>query len=181
MQSLGTLPVKLRSFNVIAKNEIHEISWETATEQDVLHFEVEYSSDGINFKTIGVVPATNTNSHKVYTFKHNIPNSVKVFYRLKILDNDGHAEYSAFITLAGSNEFEVIIAPTLVKNKVNIYLKKPFKSLQVVDMNGRVLKIRSINQSTGIISIDVSDLFKGMYIIKIFGKDSEVHRKIVIQ
>ena len=79
------------------------VKWVTASEENNSHFEVERSFDQKNFKTVGLVldgfAAEGTG--KTYKFKENasvMQDSKTVYYRLKQIDNDGRAAYSAVIT-----------------------------------------------------------------------------------
>lgn len=177
----GTLPVKLQAFNAIAINGTHEISWKITSEQDVNYYEVQVSSDGTNYRTIGKVTAGN-GSNREYRFVNNTITGNNVFYRLNIVNKDGRAEYSSVFKLVLNYEQAVIISPTLIINRIiNIQLNKPFNSLQLFDLNGRLLKTQHLGSATGIIYADVAEFAKGTYLVKLSGNGTEVIRKIVIQ
>src|SRR4030095_2208834 len=103
--------------------------------------------------------ATNTSTPKEYSFNYNPPNTGIRFYRLKILDQNNSPEYSLIIDIPGVHENEVIITPGVVNNgRLSIRLNKPFRSLQLLDMNGRVLKTQNAGEFSGMFSMDVSGL-----------------------
>jgi len=180
--TLGVLPLRLTSFTALKKNNLHEINWSTSMEQNLRQFEVLYSSDGNDFKTIGTVPATNSITSKDYRYNHLIPAGGNAWYRLKTLDNNGKTEYSAIIKLGGESGSPITVFPTVVRNGIlNIRLNKPFRKLQLVDMNGRLLRTKIPGQATGLITMDIGNIAKGTYILKCSSNDAEVLRKIVIQ
>lgn len=182
VQALNALPIKLVSFTVTPENGMHLIKWQINPGQDLRQFEIQYSNNGTNFQTIAVVQATHSNLSNKYQYNCRIPIGDKVFYRLKIVDNDGKDEYSNIINATGSDAQMVSVSPTLVKNNLlKISFNVPFKNVQVIDMNGRVLKSRNLGQSTGMIDLDVSDLAKGLYTIRFIGNNSSVYRKVVVQ
>lgn len=151
-------------------------------EQNLRQFEVLYSSDGNDFKTITIVPATNSITTKDYRYNHMVTAGENAWYRLKTFDNNGKIEYSAIIKLGGEAGSSITVFPTIVRNGIlNIRLNKPFKKLQLVDMNGRLLRTKNPGPVTGLITMDVGDIGRGTYILKCSSNDTEILRKIVIQ
>ena len=181
VQATTVLPLKLQSFSAAIKEGEHQLRWQTASEQNLQRFEIEISTDGISFKTIGQIPATNMQRPMSYQFDYRLPGTGKMFYRLKIVDNAGKAEYSNILKLEDNTNL-LLIAPTLIQNnRMSIQLNKPFSSLQVIDMNGRILKTRSLDQTIGMIYLDVTGLSKGVYTIRLIGNGSALFKKVVIQ
>ncbi len=181
VQASSALALKLTSFSASSKNGLYEIKWKTVSEQDLQYFEIEFSSDGSNFQTIGKVAATNTGNPANYQFNYRTSGPGKIFYRLKMVDNTGKVEYSNILNLQ-DKENMVLIAPTLIQNnRIAIQLNTPFSSVQVIDMNGRILKNKSLSQVTGILYVDVAGFSKGVYIVRLLGNGTDVYRKIVIQ
>src|SRR5690606_29273558 len=78
------LPIELLRFDAIPGESDVKLEWETATELNNSHFEVERSADGRNFQQIGTVGGHGTTSQVIaYEFTDNSPLSGKSFYRLK--------------------------------------------------------------------------------------------------
>ena len=78
-------------------------NWETSTEINTHHYEIERSNDAIDFKTIYYLPskAPSGNSHYAITY-----NGIDIsplnginYYRLKQVDNDSSQVYSKVISL----------------------------------------------------------------------------------
>ncbi|MEK7226351.1 MAG: LamG domain-containing protein, partial [Bacteroidota bacterium] len=79
-----SLPLKLGDFTAVRKPAGIQLNWETITEQNVSHFEIERSSDGSSFNTIGQVTARgNSTDKQYYTFTDQQPAAGTNFYRLK--------------------------------------------------------------------------------------------------
>lgn len=98
------LPVELIAFDGAVEGEQNRLWWSTATETDNDRFEVERSADGIDFEWLEDVEAIG-NSQQV-THYHLIdtePLSGLNYYRLKQVDTDGSAAYSAVIVLENVN------------------------------------------------------------------------------
>jgi len=91
----GNLPVKFESFTVSTNQNGNQLKWVIATQENVDHYEVEYSTDGINFGSIASVAARAGTSNLTYNYLHKISNVSKGFYRIKVVDQDGEVMYSA--------------------------------------------------------------------------------------
>ena len=181
VQAATILPIKLQAFGVTEKNGKHQLSWTTAAAQSISRFDVQYSSTGTNFQTIGSVAAGSASQGASYQFAVDIPIGEKAFYRLQMLDKAGTSEYSDIVKIDASDN-AVQISPTLVQNqRLTLRLTKPFNSLQVLDLNGHLVRKKALDGSTGTVYADLSGLAKGMYIIKLVGSSREVVRKITVQ
>lgn len=175
VQSSGVLPLTLLSFNGTSKSSVHELKWE-ATGLHIAQFDVQWSTSGTDFTTIGSVAAT---ASTTYRFNHPVSDNDRAFYRLKIIDTDGHISYSAIIEIDGLNGSQVKITPTLVGHeKVYVQFYQPFERLQVLDMNGKMLKETNLLRNAGSVYLDLSGLARGMYLITCKGSSGVVVTKI---
>ncbi|MCF8409579.1 MAG: hypothetical protein K9G36_11465 [Crocinitomicaceae bacterium] len=88
------LPVELLSFSAECANESITLKWQTASEFNSSHFEVEKSTDGLNWNTIGQLPAAgNSNELLNYSFQDVAKSINTIYYRLNQVDNDGLQKY----------------------------------------------------------------------------------------
>ena len=97
----GALPVKLEFFTADKRDEHSSLlKWETASEINNDHFEVERSADAISWSKIGQVQgAGNSNQTLDYSLVDESPLPGINYYRLKQVDVDGHFEYSEVATV----------------------------------------------------------------------------------
>jgi hypothetical protein len=99
---------KLASFtaSINNKNKV-DLKWTTEVETGLSHIMVEKSTDGMHFKDAALVfTYGNTTSKSDYAFRDNI-SQVKagpVYYRLRIVDNDGTTQYSDTLLIDLSNK-----------------------------------------------------------------------------
>ena len=81
----GTLPVTLLSFRGYKDGSRNQLRWTTTTELNNRGFEVQRSTDGINYSVIGFVNSIalfgNSSSDLDYTFTDNNP-TLKMFDKL---------------------------------------------------------------------------------------------------
>ena len=97
------------------------LSWATATETNNDHFEVERSSDAINFKTIKEIPgAMNSLETKKYVYVDSNPEPGINYYRLKQVDLDGTYKYAPIVDVDNScvKDLKVIKITNLLGQEV---------------------------------------------------------------
>lgn len=113
----GPLPVQLTDFTAsLAPNRAVRLAWETASELNNDHFEVQRSADGRVFTAVGQVrghgSAVQANS---YSFTDAAPGGATTYYyRLRQVDTDGRFDFSpvrAVTLAAGSSPVQVAVAP----------------------------------------------------------------------
>jgi hypothetical protein len=168
------LPVELTSFTASPGGKTVNLKWQTATEINSARFEIE-RMDGTNTKwnTIATLKgAGNSTIAHTYTYSDKSVVSGKYVYRLKMVDNDGTARYSAV------SEAQVGIPQTfaLQQNYPNPFNpstriayslpSKGFVKLQVYSITGQLVKtIVQAQQEAGYYTADFSaaDMSSGVY------------------
>jgi len=79
-------PVKLIAWDVAVANCKSSLTWKSATESNFKQYEIEYSTDGINYYSVRTTTGQGDNTP--YSFIHN-PAQGKAYYRLKMVDLAG--------------------------------------------------------------------------------------------
>ncbi|MFI5220769.1 MAG: FG-GAP-like repeat-containing protein [Bacteroidia bacterium] len=173
------LPVKLISFTATEKNKIVNLNWETASEINNDHFEVEMSLDNSHWSVIGKVKGNGTtNSVHSYQFADGeIPKQVRndvsiVYYRLKQVDLDGKFEYSEIVSvnLKNSEINKIFIHPNPATNQLIISgTNQSLKNSQIIisDLPGRKIAEEKILNDANEYSLSVSELKTGIYFLTI--------------
>ena len=82
------LPIELLDFQAIKKEKTAQLSWHTASERNVSHFDIERSNDGKTFTKIGEQKAVGGLDLAYYNAFDNTPQYGINYYRLKIVDNE---------------------------------------------------------------------------------------------
>jgi hypothetical protein len=163
-----TLPVTMIDFSGTANQNSVLLNWSTVSEINNDYFEVQRSTDGIHFVTIGTVDGNgNSQSVQEYSFTDGLPSNGINYYRLVQYDFDGKASAGKIIEVNlndGSNTFSVSPNPSTDAFKVN-FLTTSGGELSVLDILGRELKNLPIAAGTEKIEIG-SDLSKGVYILR---------------
>src|SRR6185436_10796251 len=80
-------PILLLNFDAVKQGTTSQLSWQTSSEINSDHFEIEYSKDGVTWQTLGnVAAAGNSSVTKSYGFNHPNPVNGANYYRLKQVD-----------------------------------------------------------------------------------------------
>ncbi|WP_370086680.1 T9SS type A sorting domain-containing protein [Ekhidna sp.] len=180
------LPVELISFKVTLKNGNNaELAWITAQEINNDHFEIEYSTDGLEFENIGEVTGNGTtNEVSEYSFTHSGLKSGFNYYRLKQVDFDGQYEYSEIkrVSLGAFEDVSISIYPNPTDERTTIRVNDGIATqIELITLGGTVLK--SIRYEEGMTShtFDVTNLESGMYLIRVQGPDVKTIKRLVIR
>jgi hypothetical protein len=161
------LPVTLLGFTITKSNDVNVLKWETVNEVNFRHFTIERSDNGNFFSTIASVPANNVGAlNKMYSYTdRDLPPVHKLYYRLKLTDNDGSYTYSSVVAARLEDQTTVNIFPNPVESLLNIRSDKPVKQLTISDVAGRIY---FVEKGTDIKSINISTLRTGVYYLQIF-------------
>lgn len=189
-QPVGPLPVNFLYFNVGKQGENAALlTWKTAREINSSHFDVERSTDAINFSYIGKVTAKgNSTFESNYSFTDNIPAKGFNYYRLKQVDNNGYFIY----TVARVLNFNALDAglvnyyPNPTNGILNIELTdemiKQEKWITISNAGGIVVsQIKIQGNSNKIISLQFSKYPKGIYFIQLKSNCCNSTHRIVLQ
>jgi len=169
-----------------SKNHLY---WQTTEEVNTSYFDVEFSTDGMNFNKAATVAAKgNTTTASDYSTTH-LPalKADKYYYRLKMVDKDGSFRYSETIVLkpsAGSFEVQQV-KPNPFTSEVQVVItatKSKELQINLLDVHGRLIKTQKGNIVQGSNSITVnnlSNLSKGIYYLEIISQDNRSVQKII--
>ncbi len=160
------LPVSMLNFECLMFNERQvKVSWQTATEINVSHFNVQSSTNGVNFNSIGKVNAKGASK---YSFIDNTNFSGVVYYRLEVVDKNGSKTYSEIRDISIGNNKEIKVFPNPTRGDVNVQLPTA-GNWQIItsDIAGRV--VWKEEGSAGTIKHTLKGA-SGVYFIKVINK-----------
>ena len=165
---LTPVPVKLLDFTATAQGLIAKLSWTTTAANDSKQFWIERSGDGINFSTIGFLPAkANGTVAATYTFYDLVPLPVN-YYRLREVGSAKQSDYSKTIRLDFVKPVIVSVAPNPAFSFVNVSIQPSAETvrIQLIDLTGRIVTENVLAPGVSTVRIDVSKLPKGIYVVK---------------
>jgi hypothetical protein len=170
-------PVEMRDLIITSSStDGIVLQWRSTWEPDNLKlYEIEFSSDGINFQRVGVLPAGNYLSGKVYSFRH-YPVNVRdlLYYRIQITDENGRFDYTPILKLAATGSTQNYVFPTIVNaGMVSVYLNDSFKLAQIVNSQGTILQTQLLSGKTGRIDISLNSQAEGICYVRLMGQDPQ--------
>jgi hypothetical protein len=175
----SALPVKLSAFTGEKLGESNLLSWTSATEKNLINYQIEKSVDGKLFEPIGLVKATNTSTTTNYTFiDNNVGTATNNYYRLKINEQKGINSYSQVVAIKNNGALDVVfdVYPNPTQNTININLPENnhLKQALIFDVNGKLL-LSTTSQN----NINVSNLLPGVYTVQIVTETTEQKVKFI--
>jgi hypothetical protein len=164
------LPVKLSSLDAKTVNNSISLKWDVATESNVTGYEVERSSDGIEYSKIGLVNATGQPS---YSFLDTRPLTI-AYYRVKSIDVDGRYTYSSIALVKEGKSTIVLKAfPTPFTKIVSVQHPTAGAAslISITSEDGRLIKSVLPIRGTQQTDIDLSTAKAGLYLIRFISED----------
>ena len=162
------LPLELIDFTAKVDKQTAILNWKTANERNVSHFDVEKSTNGKTWTTIGQQKAQNihnpdrggTEGYLFTDYKAFVPSNT-AFYRLKMVDTDGTFTYSPVREVATDKGGGLQIFPNPARDFIEIQGRDAEGNWQIVDVVGKVVAKYKGNQN-----LDLHNFTEGVYFVK---------------
>lgn len=163
-----------------------KLDWSTLQEMTNSGFYVERKkADEADFTPLTFIPSKaiggNSSSPLSYAYTDINEYAGKTYYRLRQVDIDQKFTYSPVRIVEGTAEKSVVLKAWPVPVVDNLHVKvtgiDKTEQLQVIDMQGRMIKRYSVTNGQTII---ISGLPSGSYLLRL-NKETPVTEKIVVQ
>jgi len=181
--TLKLLPVNLLRFQGNMKSNKVTLNWTVTENENINSFEIERSTNGRDFTTVGIVLASEKRGTENYMFYETFNSNDKVMYRLKMIDEGHDVDYSRiliFLTKTTiTNDIKVYGNPVKDKLAFSFYsnTSQPVQ-IKVYDVTGKTLMNQKMNSAEGsnMVSLPLNSTFKaGMYVVEVTnGSDRQV-------
>lgn len=167
--SFFTLPISIGNFSGNKNGKHNNLYWQINCTASSLTFELQRSSNGIDFENLHKESATQARCAAPFLFTDTKPIGIN-YYRLKIRSVENHTSYSKIVLITNniSNGEDLKIYPTRVASNATVkYLSPDSKDIQWVISNveGKVIKkfTGKITQGENNITLKIPDLSPGQY------------------
>jgi hypothetical protein len=182
--SCSLLPVELLSFQAERRGSTSLLSWQTATEFNASHFEIQRAGEDKAFATIGRVNAFGTTSEiQSYAFPDERPLFGMNYYRLRQVDVDGRAEYSDIRTVRfDDNARGMQVWPNPARNMIAISLDQPLQEcdLSLINMEGKPVLSKHEEGQLAFHQLDLTGLMPGVYQLIVTSGSQQWIERVVI-
>lgn len=186
----ATTPVKMISFNGKKEGLTALLKWSTANEFQNHHFDIERSTDGMNFIKTGTVAGggtvTTTRNYQ-FTDPINGITAKVIYYRLRIVDIDGNSTFSQIVAvrLDGVAMDAVTLYPNPFTSNIKLQLrsvKEEDVTVRIISTGGQVAAKRSVVLQPGdniVVIKDLESLARGIYILELQTAGGTISQKII--
>ena len=178
-------PVVLSDISATASSCNGIIDWRTTSEDNVDRFEVQYSTNGTDYGTVGTVLAKNNANGATYKYA-NDQGTAKGYYRLKIVDRDGNFYYSRVVTVDTKCNGKTITMypnPLTVNQNLTVMASGYEGNIkgELISMSGQI--IRTYNLKNGINTLPVDKLAQATYMLRVSDAsgDTESFKVVIVK
>ena len=182
------LPVTLTSLSAARQAAGAVVRWQTASEQHALRFEVERSGNAVDYQKVGSVAAAGTSSSAL---SYSLPDATAglgaYYYRLRQVDTDGTATYSAPVALAAAanaaNALLSSVYPNPFRAGLSVELAQPATgsaTLDLTDAQGRRAWAGTVAASGRQLQADIpATVAPGPYVLTVRANGQLARRRVV--
>lgn len=177
-------PLNLVTFSGSNIGGKHNLSWNTANEQNTAHFDVQMSRNTNDFTDIGKVDSRNTTGTNAYQFGYTPVAKGDFYYRLKMVDRDGSFKFSGIIRLQSNTGASLSAFPNPSRNGMLLITHEEAErgtTLRLVAADGRVATTLSIQEGSTQTALSVNAYQKGIYRIVLSGKKDVQSVSVIIE
>ena len=184
----GPLPVSITSIKAYEENRNIAVEWKVSSELNMKNYEVEKSTDGINFvKLFSQAATANSGTDITYKWLDVNPVAGNNFYRIKGIENSALVKYSAIAKVfIGKTEPAINVFPNPVTGSMFSVqftaMEKGTYQLRLINMAGQVVSVEKLVHAGGNATQTVAliNLAGGQYQLQIIKPDSNIVNKPLI-
>lgn len=148
---------------------------------------IEFKFANINLQPSAGDPPVNGHGNILFKMKSKatldtgdlVRNRANIFfdYNFPIETNDAETTFELLSTDVFTNDASVVVFPNPTQDKININCNNTIKSIELYDVQGRVLEILAANKISA--QMDLSGKAKGIYFVKITTEKGKKVQKVI--
>ncbi len=165
------LPVELIDWKAFVQRDAIALYWETASETNSSHFDIQRSADLTDWQTVATLAAKgNTKLKQSYHFLDEKPLNGTSYYRLHQVDFNGSAENSEILAVQFKpEEASLKISPNPTHGPIRIEVDEEIIGrdhlLQLYNSSGQLLLRQEVNSAIN--EMEVGALPSGLYLVRL--------------
>ena len=159
------LPIEIIDFQAFRMdNEKVSVSWKLAFSNPLDNIAIEKSLDAKTFFPLNIKTQISKNGNISDVNNETRP----TYYRLKCIDASGKYHYSAIRAVAGAQgSFRLFPNPVTTLLTIALENIPPSVTIEILSLQGQILKILTISSTSNLLNIDVADLPEGIYFCRL--------------
>ncbi|MGZ5220935.1 MAG: T9SS type A sorting domain-containing protein, partial [Chitinophagaceae bacterium] len=179
------LPINFYSFNVSYDKKNAQLNWAAQADDNLGHFIIEKSTDGVSFREIGQLPASDRVSNYNYTDAAVSSVTGLVYYRIQSREKTGEVNYSPIkiVRLSKDASASITVYPNPVQSVANLTLPFHWQNktvlVSIYNSNGALLKNMSIKTASQTETLDFQHFSRGIYVVKAQCNDESSEQRIL--
>lgn len=182
------LPVSFLSVNAVKQQDVVNVNWSTASEQNNSYFEVERSANTTGFTTVSnrITGAGTYAGESRYLFTDRTPftgGESRVYYRIKQVDFNGRFSYSKTVQVStvrdasGTSGFTVYPNPGKRMFTIDFAGTAGEKTISIYDLQGRLLHTLTSTKDFENLQLDYQ---AGVYLVQVKMQEQASTSRLVI-
>jgi hypothetical protein len=180
------LPLSFISFTAERQIDYTVLKWTTANEQNVDHFTIERSDDGMRFYDIARATARNSGNTEAYSSNDYAPLINIAYYRLRSVDTDGKEKLSRIVSVTVNNNTGLTLQTNPVHEKITLIASSALNGIfnyHITAMNGQLAQQgKLVIQNGGLHQLQLNrNLKPGAYTLEISNGPESFRYKLIVQ
>lgn len=190
LPSGGPLPVSLTNVDAVYNNGKTVISWTSLQEHELDSYEIQRSTDGINFEVAGYIKANNLTTVQQYDFADDITNLsvTNLYYRIRIIDREHSMKLTGtvWVKITGTENRQLTITPNPTSGSAQVKInciKAGKGTIQIYNAAGLLVSQQNINLQKGsntVLLNNITSLTQGYYTVTLRINDETRSSKLLI-
>jgi hypothetical protein len=174
------LPLQLLSFRAFSNSSSAWLQWTVAPSWKPGFFELQSSANGIRFERLAIIEGRKDQQLYGYSITGYI--NMHVYYRLKMVEQNGPVQYSANRQLALNSDLPPVIAvrPSVVFNGAHLFIRLPLTGtarIRMLQADGRLVKSfeTGVQKGDNLVPLETGFLKPGFYTVQLITTGQQVY------
>ncbi|HSN62318.1 MAG TPA: T9SS type A sorting domain-containing protein, partial [Ferruginibacter sp.] len=170
---VGPLPVRLEYFNGRRQDENILLNWKVnCFDSPFSTFLLERSGNGIIFDKIYSTQVSEERCLESFNYTDINPQTLKTYYRLKIIDADDKITYSKILFFGNSLKNDIMVSPALLKpgSLLNVVVQHKGFLLSIYNSNGHLIQKNKLAEGVNKVLVHTA---AGVYFYRINNESNQ--------
>ncbi len=174
-----SVPVRLSTLEARTIGNAAKLDWKVVCFLEYARFDIQRSSNGVNFTTINTFEADRLRCKQPFDFT-DVNISGNTFYRIRVGDQDGRIYHSKIVAVVGKDKnFEInSLTPTAVTSSATLSVSSANTDkaeIMITNFQGKIVKRFTVSLIKGVteLPVDAGNLANGYYILTVVNGSSK--------